>query len=516
VNPNPVSETLPRPGRVTIAIGAAALAAGAITVALAGNDSPLPTGPVEVAGETVFATTTVAPTRTPTADQTPTITPQWTDPTAEGAPYPGSVEGLLTFRGNPTRTYYGKGPVPTQPKVLWSTPATGTWCAVSSAKTWCGTGWTGQPAVWKRNNRTQVAFGAYDRRIHVLDAADGSDVLAPFATGDIIKGSVTIDPDGYPLLYSGSRDNYFRVIALDREQPTELWKLSADAVSPTLWNNDWDGSALVLNDFLFEGGENSQLHIVKLNRGYDADGKVTVQPELVFNAPGWDQELLDNIGDKDVSIENSVAISGNTLYFANSGGLVQGWDITGLAQGATPTRVFRFWTGDDTDASVVVDADGYLYVGSEYERRTERSAQLGQFFKLDPRRPDDPVVWSLPIGQRYTGDGVWGTPALWRDIVIVPVDNGDVYAIDRVTGKVRWTKRLNPPVWQSPVVVDGVWIQGDCSGVLRAFDVRDTTVEPRQLWSVDLHGCVESTPAVWEGRIYVGARDGHFYALGDS
>ena len=61
---------------------------------------------------------------------------------------------------------------------------------------------------------------------------------------------------------------------------------------PTMWNDDWDGSALIIDDYLFEGGENSQFHIVKLNRGYDADGKVTVDPQLVFNAPGWDDQLL--------------------------------------------------------------------------------------------------------------------------------------------------------------------------------------------------------------------------------
>ena len=31
-----------------------------------------------------------------------------------------------------------------------------------------------------------------------------------------------------------------------------------------------------------------------------------------------------------------------------------------------------------------------------------------------------------------------------------------------------------------------------------------------------LGGCIESTPAVWKGRIYVGARGGRFYAIGDS
>ena len=34
----------------------------------------------------------------------------WSDPAAVGKPYGDKVTGLLTFRGNPTRTYYGTGP----------------------------------------------------------------------------------------------------------------------------------------------------------------------------------------------------------------------------------------------------------------------------------------------------------------------------------------------------------------------------------------------------------------------
>jgi hypothetical protein len=140
------------------------------------------------------------------------------------------------------------------------------------------------------------------------------------------KGSATVDPDGFPTTPVHATTTC--AIALDRDKPTELWRLNAHDVSPTLWNNDWDGAPLVIDDYLFEGGENSQFHIVKLNRAYGPDGKVTVSPQLVFHAPGWDQQQLQDIGDKDVSIENSVAIVGNTVYFANSGGLVQGWDIT--------------------------------------------------------------------------------------------------------------------------------------------------------------------------------------------
>jgi outer membrane protein assembly factor BamB len=441
----------------------------------------------------------------------------WSDPAGVGKPYGSKVNGLLTFRGNPTRTFYGIGPVPrTAPVQRWRFPRTGGMCSESTdekgERLWCGTGWTGQPAVFERGGRTWVVFGAYDREIHFLDAVTGERILPDFPTGDIIKGSVTVDPDGFPLVYTGSRDNFYRVIAIDRGRPTELWRLNATAVSPTMWNDDWDGSALVIDDYLFEGGENSQFHIVKLNRRYGKDGKVTVSPKLVFHAPGWDARLLRDIGHRNVSIENSVAIYGNVVYFANSGGLVQGWDIGGLKQGRKPKRVFRFWTGDDTDASVVVDEAGALYVGSEYEKATDRSTRVGQLLKLDPGRPN-PLVWSVH-DRATTPAGVWGTPALHRDIAIFDTNGGDVLGVDRATGAVRWRFRLPGHVWQSPVVVDDVLLIGDCAGVLHAYDVADTTVAPKPLWTVALGGCVESTPAVWRGTIYVGTRAGGFHAIG--
>lgn len=469
-------------------------------------------------GEPVATSTTEPP------ETTTTTVPfdGWVDPVSVGQPYPGaSVEGVLTFRGNPTRTYYGRGPVPDDPVVRWEYPATGGLCSASTAHnqttTWCGTGWTGQPAVWEREGGTWVAFGAYDRAVHVLDGETGQQRLAPFVTGDIIKGSVTIDPDGYPLLYTGSRDGFYRVLAFDRPELTELWRLSGNAVSPVLWNDDWDGAGLVLDDYLFEGGENSQFHIARLNRAYDQAGLVTVNPSLVFNTPGWDDQLLADVGDNELSIENSVAIWGDTVYFANSGGLVQGWDISGLRDGATPTRVFRYWAGDDVDASVVVDEEGYLYVGVEYDRKLARADEVGQLLKLDPRRPDDPVVWSIRDTEIGPGGdaGVWSTMALHKDVAVATTNAGRVLGIDRESGTVRWTLRMTPPVWQSPVVVDDVLIQGDCDGVLHAYDVSDTSVTPTLEWQLDIGGCIESTPVVWDGWIYVGTRAGSFVAVSD-
>ena len=453
----------------------------------------------------------------PPGPAAPTTVPPTTAPRPEGPASGFATPGLLTFRGSPTRSYYGEGPVPASPDVLWSYPGdSGGMCRESTdaegTRTWCGSGWTGQPAVFERGGRTWVVFGAYDGKVHFVDYATGEDILPPFETDDIIKGSVTVDPDGLPLVYTGSRDNELRVLAVDRPQATELWSLHADAVSPTRWNDDWDGSPLVLDDYLYEGGENSQFHVVKLNRTTGPDGLVQVAPELVFNAPGWDDELTASLNTRqnDVSIEGSVAYAGGVVYFANSGGLVQGWDVSGLGQGVEPTRVLRFWTGDDTDASIVVDDEGFLYVAVENERGNARAAEVGQLVKLDPRKPDAPVVWSL----RDPG-GFWATPALHEDVVIAAADGGTVYALERRTGAVRWTIDLPGPTWQSAVVVDGTLVQGDCDGVLHAYDVSDTSVPPPELWRVQLEGCIESTPALWKGRLFVGTRGGRFYAVGD-
>jgi outer membrane protein assembly factor BamB len=452
----------------------------------------------------------------PPQSTTTTAPPQAAAPAVAESGF--ATPGLLTFRGSATRNYYGRGPAPTDPEVLWSYPGpSGGMCSESTVgnetKQWCGSGWTGQPSVFERDGRTWVVFGAYDRAIHFVDYDTGQDIIPPFPTGDIIKGSVTIDPDGMPLVYSGSRDNRLHVVAFDRPEPTELWSLSADAVSPTMWNDDWDGSPLIIDDYLYEGGENSQFHVVKLNRMIDAGGLVQVNPDLVFNAPGWDDELLSslNTAANNVSIENSVAYRDGVVYFANSGGLVQGWDVSGLSSGTDPTRVFRYWTGDDVDASVVIDEEGFLYVAVENERGNARAAEVGQLIKLDPRQPDNPLVWSVKDPR-----GFWTTPALYKDLVIAASDGGTVYAVDRSTGAERWRFSLPPPTWQSAVIVGDTLIQGDCEGGLHGYDVSDTTVAPPRLWTVTLEGCIESTPAVWNGRIFVGARGGRFYAIGDA
>jgi outer membrane protein assembly factor BamB len=476
-------------------------------------------------GSSEASTTGSSPSPSSPATPRPSPTPL-PSPTPRPSPEPAntSFAGVTTFRGNETRSYYGEGPVPEDPKILWRYPAEGNLCSISSdqdgPREWCGTGWTGQPnVIVGEDGRIEVRINAYDGAYHFLDGRTGEQVRPPLQTGDLAKGSATSDPDGFPLYYAGSRDNVLRVIALDRAEPTVLWELDAGTSVPNpVWNDDWDGAPLVVDDHLLEGGENSWFYVIRLNRDYDERGKVTVDPKVVLAVPGFDDALLGVLPDSNVSIESSVAFDDGVAYFANSGGLVHGWDVSRVLNGGRRAeRVFRFWTGDDTDASVVIDEAGFLYVASELERFTDRSRQVGQLVKLDPRRPKRPVVWSFHILEQGVdgAGGAWATPALNGRMVYVATNHGDLIALERRTGRERWRIHLAGPTWSSPVVVDDVLLQGDCGGTLHAFDVSKPLVEPPKLWAISLGSCIESTPSVLRGRIWVGTRGGGFYAVGD-
>lgn len=72
----------------------------------------------------------------------------------------------------------------------------------------------------------------------------------------------------------------------------------------------------------------------------------------------------------------------------------------------------------------------------------------------------------------------------------------------------RWTggRTCGP---QPAAIVVALVMPLTCTGVLQGL------FAPKILWTVHLDGCIESTPAVWYGMLWVGARGGQFYGIGD-
>jgi outer membrane protein assembly factor BamB len=395
------------------------------------------------------------------------------------------VEGLTMFRGNPERNWYGQGPVPANPVVAWRYPDK-PMCSLSEVygetKQWCGNGWTGEPVVWDRpDGVTEVIFGAYDGKVHFVNAKTGKDTRASFQTGDIVKGSVTLDPDGFPFLYFGSRDNYLRVLDISTDLPKEVWKMSS-LDDKGMWNNDWDSNPVVVDDILYEGCENGYFYAIKLNRSFGASGVATVSPILVFKHQLYNDDIIGKT-DGMQSIESSTLIVNNRAYISNSAGHILGFDISNIESGVAPVT-FDFWTGDDTDATLISDADGMIYASVELERFNARSRELGQLIKLDPTKAD-PFLWGIavPGATEKAVGGIWATPAIYKNYLYVSTHKGELLAVETDKGQVVWQEEIGFHAWGSPSVVDETLVVPSCAdGNIRSYDIA-TPESPKLLWS---------------------------------
>ncbi|MDX1510772.1 MAG: PQQ-binding-like beta-propeller repeat protein [Nitriliruptorales bacterium] len=464
----------------------------------------------------------------PTPPVLPTPTPSLAPGGPLGEPW-GLPNGLRQFRGNPEHTWYGRGPLPAAPSIAWSFPdrpmCSTTTQSDGTTKRWCGTGWTGQPLVHELDGRTEVIFNSYDGRVYFLDADSGEPTRPPFVTGEMVKGTWTLDPDGFPLLYGGSRDNFYRIVDIAHpDGPTELWRMGPHPQGQ--WNNDWDGNGSIVDDVLYVGGEDSFFYVIRLNRSA-APGGVSVAPEVLVATPTFNDEYAALTGDRQTSVESSPVVTEDAVYVANSAGRVVGWDRGGLLRGEVEI-VFDWWAGDDVDASLVHD-DGILYVGVEWDRKLDRGREVGQLLALDTSRPDDPWLWGIDLWSERTmrpelpsnvDGGVWATPALYGDHLYVTTHRGALLVVDKRGGKITHEEQIGFHEWSSPVVVESdgrgpELLVALCeAGGLRAYSLEDPA-RPRQTWQLQLPtgACIESTPAVWDGRILVGSRDGYFYGI---
>ncbi len=450
--------------------------------------------------------------------------PDWFPPAAWGEPLNVDFKGVVCFRGNPQRNFYGTGPIPTGPvKVLWRAPI-----GSNPDGHWNGVGWTGQPLIvdWPAEvrpfmnfskpggPRLEVIQGALDGRVHFFDADTGlpSRRSLPMPAFNPIKGTVSVDPRGYPLLFVGTGlkkpHGGFHIYSLIDFKEL-FWIDSADPSAPRDWGG-WDSNSLVLKDTLFAPAENGYFCCAKLNTVWDAKfGKISIRPELR-------KIRLTKEG-----VENSMAVWGRYGYCADNGGQLFRIDLD------HPDEFKKlFDLGDDTDSTISFDKDGTFYVGIEVDKRKNGS---GTVYKIDAKSAKVLWTWSFRAGSMYGGGGanpinggILSSAAIWPEGNLVfyttshdpTIGMGRLVALNRQTGKPVWTKRLRSYSWSSPIVSDGVLVACDAAGSLYILDARNGSnlISGREYFSLGAN--VEGSPIVFEGRIYVGVRGGATVCLG--
>lgn len=446
-----------------------------------------------------------------------------------------TLEGVTTFRGSNYRDGGAYGEIPEEPQALmvaWQKQIRG-------IDTWTGVGWTGQASAvrWPADLREQmnlnrakkakdglveVLYATLDGHIYFLDLDDGQETRSPINIGAPIKGSLTVDPRGVPLLYCGQ--GIYEINEKKVACGTRIWSLidqqqlyflnGSDSKAHRHWFA-FDCAPLVdgATDTMITCGENGVLYRVKLNTTQSA-GRVTVDPKVT-------RYVYQQHGDGKLGTENSVAIYGSYAYFANNTGIIQCVDLNEMS------LIWSFAMGDDTDASLVIEpeADGRvaLYAVNEVDKRGSHGTS--QMTKLNALTGE--LIWQVdsdPITQHdENGGGGFATPAVGReslnDLVYFHIcrtehTHGMLYALNKATGEVAWAKSMEHYGWSSPTCLytpsgKGYVLVGSSDGSLKLLD----GLTGEEIARVALNANIEGSPVVFDDMIVVGTRGSVIYGV---
>lgn len=448
------------------------------------------------------------------------------------------VPGVLTFRGNNFRTAPAYGIADLEDysiEKLWivKAEARGLWGG--------GSGWTGQPALvkWSPEVRkimnikdkfkededfVEVIIASLNGKVYFIDLKTGEQTREPIDTGSTIKGSVSVDSRGYPLLYVGQGikekpDFGFRLYSLI-DQKMLFIQDGGDKDAPRKWPN-FDSSALFSRseDALYVGGENGLFYKLKLNTVFKPEEKLlTINPEI----QKLKYEREDHSTDPEWStygIENSPVGWDNLIFFVDNGGFVKAID----------TDLNEIWTVDnmdDTDATITMDMEDdnpVLYTACEVDK--QGSEGISRILKIEAKTGK--ILWEKDYKAYSVGTSNGGALATnivgknsMSNMVIFTLcraevkDKGLMVALDKATGEELWRWEMPTYAWSSPVDVydsqgKGYILQAIRSGTMYILDAADGKI----LGKTKIDNYIESSPSVYNDYAVLASRDGYFYGL---
>ena len=445
------------------------------------------------------------------------------------------VEGVTTFRGTNYRDGGAYGVIPEDPSklsVVWTK-------RIGKLDEWSGVGWTGQGSLvrWpaelrqrmnivrgkkQKDGLVEVIYGTLDGHIYFLDMDDGQQTRAPIDIGAPIKGSLSLDPRGLPLLYCGQ--GIYTVHGQRVACGTRIWSLIDQSLLYFLNGKDdkalrawaaFDCSPLVdaATDTMITAGENGVLYKVKLNTR-EGGGNISVDPDIT-------RYIYKQSKDGKIGTENSVAVYNNYAYFATNLGIIQCVDLNTMA------LVWSLDAKDDIDASLVIEpeSDGLvaLYATNELDARGNKG--VCQMFKVNALTGE--LLWKRDSDLLYhkddNGGGGFATPAVGKgelsDLVYFHIarikkGGGTLYALNKQTGETVWAKSLGSHGWSSPTCLyapsgKGYVLVGSSNSKLRLLD----GLTGKEVASTKLRGNIEGTPAVFDDMIVVGTRSSRIYGI---
>ncbi len=451
-----------------------------------------------------------------------------------------------TFRGNDQRNFYGQE-APANLSVVWKLYLGKGRTVISrhlGERIWAGAGWTGQPLLVREQGQLFLIQGAYDHHLKKIEASSGR-LIWQYLFDDVVKGTGTIWRNPHPrtpeeafLILQGSRlgtQHYmdaphipsYRAISLLTGR--ELWRL--DSKWTDSYSRDVDGSALIVNDTVYIGLENSLFTLLDPDPAHATLRDSMLQPRILKELRIYHRQ--DVIAHKyNVVTESSPARLGRAIFITSGSGHVFRYNMD------RQVLDWDFYIGSDMDGSPVVTRDSCILVSVE----KQYIPGPGGIYKLDPRRPpQQAVVWYFPTLNDNVGSwegGVIGTAAI-NDQAPLPGQpplaafagiDGYLYLVRHdslmpdtlVAGPDSVTRypvpvlldryRIGPSI-SSPLITGDKLIAASYNGLFLFRIIPDGGSPHLQLLDRFI-APFEATPIVWEGHIYLASRNGFLYCFG--
>ena len=450
---------------------------------------------------------------------------------------------IQTFLGNWERNYYGEN-APDKLNVIWKLYLGKGETVISrkaGSKIWAGAGWTGQPLLVNENGNLYLIQGAYDHNLKKINAETG-ELVWQYKFDDVIKGTGTIwvnknsdKPENELVILQGSRLGVGNFLdskhipsyrAISYFTGKELWRM--DQKWTHSYSRDVDGSALILNDTAYLGLENSYFTV------FDPDYRNGKQLNGMFQPHIIQERKLYNMSDVqnhryNIVTESSPSLLGNRIYVASGSGHVFGYNLE------TRELDWDFYIGSDIDGSAIVTKDRSILISVEKQYIKGK----GGAFKLNPEKnPKEAVVWYFPVEDNdfvtWEG-GIIGSIGINDNYIdssqthmaafvgidehLYVVNHKSIDSTKKVLGpdsltiyktpKLIFKERIGPSI-STPIFVDDKLIVAGYWGIrIYKYDTENNfeLIDKRD-------GSFESTPIVWNNKIYIASRDGYLYCFG--
>ncbi len=290
--------------------------------------------------------------------------------------------------------------------------------------------------------------------VYALDEATGTELWRK-AHGSRIRASPLLS--GERLIFASDSGD---LVAMRSSDATPLWSFSA--VAPV-------SAALVeVNNVVYVPVEDGVVHAVDVSTGrarwsYDAG-------ELV---------------------NRGAAVSKGVLFVGSYGGRFSAIDV------ATADSMWSIELGPG-EVSTPIASDGRVYVG----RRLDQGSHERSLVALDV--VDGEQQWEF---RAATGFQV-RPGALGDTYLYVVAEDGNVYALDRLTGALAWSHDSGNRIGSLASLAGSTLYVSSTDGSVRALDAHNGSL----LWKIDVEG-EPTIPVVINGRVIVATTAGKVVAI---